>query len=196
MAQDVLELLDYLQWTKERSVNIVGISMGGMISLELAKAAPQRFCSMTLISTTSGRGNGEKKFSVSLPPVSVIHSLREIECIADMNDEQWTGVSTIGRLIAGRTLGFDSDEYRVNAVSELLFPPVYLDKKREGDPKGRYNRQIMQEVRTKILFAAFLSLIFPCRCLLSDIRSLEGRRSLGQWHKSERSLHIGSLPLN
>lgn len=148
MAQDVLELLDYLHWTKERSVNIVGISMGGMISLELAKAAPQRFCSMTLISTTSGRGNGEKKFSVSLPPVSVQHSHPRARVWIDlMFDWQWTGVSTIGRLIAGRTLGFDSDEYRVNAVSELLFPPVYLDKKREGDPKGRFNRQIMQEVR-------------------------------------------------
>jgi hypothetical protein len=51
-------------------------------------------------------------------------------------------------LLSGRTLGFDSDEYRVNAVSELLFPPKYLDEKRQGDPKGRYNRQIMQEVRT------------------------------------------------
>ena len=71
MAQDVLDLLEHLQWTAARSVHIVGISMGGMISLELAKAAPERFASMTLISTTSGRGNGEKPFSVSLPPVSV-----------------------------------------------------------------------------------------------------------------------------
>jgi pimeloyl-ACP methyl ester carboxylesterase len=72
MARDVLELLDYLQWTKDRSINVVGISMGGMISLELAKIIPERLCSMTLISTTSGRGNGEKSFSVSLPPVSRI----------------------------------------------------------------------------------------------------------------------------
>lgn len=70
MALDVLDLLDYLQWTKDRSVNVVGISMGGMISLELAKVAPERFCSMTLISTTSGRGKLEKPLTVSLPPVS------------------------------------------------------------------------------------------------------------------------------
>jgi pimeloyl-ACP methyl ester carboxylesterase len=70
MAQDVLDLLDHLDWTQPRSVHVVGISMGGMISLELAKAAPERIASLSLISTTSGRGNGEKPFSVSLPPVS------------------------------------------------------------------------------------------------------------------------------
>jgi pimeloyl-ACP methyl ester carboxylesterase len=75
MAQDVLDLLDHLQWTQVRSVNVVGISMGGMISLELAKAAPERISSLTLISTTSGRGNGEKSLSVSLPPVSAFSLL-------------------------------------------------------------------------------------------------------------------------
>lgn len=59
-------------------------------------------------------------------------------------------MSTIARLISGRTLGFDSDQYRVNRVSELLFPPAFLDQKREGDSKGRTNRQIMQEVSSQI----------------------------------------------
>lgn len=71
MAQDVLELLDYLQWTQKRSIHLVGISMGGMISLEIAKARPQLLASLTLLSTTSGRGNGEKPLTVSLPPVSL-----------------------------------------------------------------------------------------------------------------------------
>lgn len=35
MAQDTVELLDFIGWTKEREVNVVGVSMGGMISLEL-----------------------------------------------------------------------------------------------------------------------------------------------------------------
>ncbi|UZJ54100.1 hypothetical protein CBS101457_003420 [Exobasidium rhododendri] len=121
MALDVLDLLDYLEWTQARSVNVVGISMGGMISLELAKVIPERISSLTLISTTSGRGRGEKPYS-------------------------WKGVSSMGRMIGGRTLGFDSDEYRVNAVMELLFPPAFLDKKHEEDPKGRLNRQIMKEM--------------------------------------------------
>lgn len=32
MAEDVVVLLDYLKWTEERSVHVVGISMGGMIA--------------------------------------------------------------------------------------------------------------------------------------------------------------------
>ena len=32
MAEDVIELLDYLGWTRDRELNIVGISLGGMIA--------------------------------------------------------------------------------------------------------------------------------------------------------------------
>lgn len=35
MAKDVIELLDHVGWTGPRSVHVVGISMGGMISQEL-----------------------------------------------------------------------------------------------------------------------------------------------------------------
>lgn len=152
MAKDVLDLLEYLGWTKDHSVDLVGISMGGMISLELAKAAPSRFSSMTLISTTSGRGKMEKPLTVSLPPVSLLLIMtvkRENILYSSGLLLQWTGLSTFARLISGRTLGFDSDEYRVNRVSELLFPPAYLDQKRVGDSEERTNRQIMQEVRRK-----------------------------------------------
>lgn len=120
MALDILELADALGWTGK--LHLVGVSMGGMISLEMAKVVPERIASLTLLSTTSGRGNGEKHLSTSLPP--------------------WTGVSTIARLIAGRTMGFDSDAYRVNAVMELLFPPKWLDDKDARN--GKTNRDNMQ----------------------------------------------------
>jgi pimeloyl-ACP methyl ester carboxylesterase len=35
MAKDVVEVLDHIGWTSERSVHVIGISMGGMIAQEL-----------------------------------------------------------------------------------------------------------------------------------------------------------------
>jgi len=32
MSQDIVVLLDYVGWTSERSLHVVGISLGGMIA--------------------------------------------------------------------------------------------------------------------------------------------------------------------
>ncbi|CAM0140112.1 unnamed protein product [Umbelopsis sp. WA50703] len=53
LADDTIELLDYLGWNKD--INLVGISMGGMISLEVAYRTPQRLSSLILTSTTARR---------------------------------------------------------------------------------------------------------------------------------------------
>lgn len=53
MARDTIELLDHLEWKKD--INLVGISMGGMISLEVADRIPERLASLTLTSTTARR---------------------------------------------------------------------------------------------------------------------------------------------
>ncbi|KAG2199157.1 hypothetical protein INT47_009896 [Mucor saturninus] len=53
MAADTLDLLDHFGWNDK--VHLVGISMGGMISLELIYAEPTRFQSVALTSTTSKR---------------------------------------------------------------------------------------------------------------------------------------------
>ncbi|POM67267.1 Serine protease family S33 [Phytophthora palmivora] len=52
MAQDALALMDHLKWD---TAHVVGISMGGMISLELALAAPERVKSLSLMVTTRGK---------------------------------------------------------------------------------------------------------------------------------------------
>ncbi|KJX98653.1 alpha/beta-hydrolase like protein [Zymoseptoria brevis] len=51
MAKDIIEVLDHIGWTEDRSLHLVGISMGGMISQELGMLIPERICSLNLIST-------------------------------------------------------------------------------------------------------------------------------------------------
>ncbi|OQR87630.1 serine protease family S33 [Achlya hypogyna] len=51
LAQDALQLLDHLQWPQ---AHVVGMSMGGMISQELAHTAPHRVKSLALIVTSPG----------------------------------------------------------------------------------------------------------------------------------------------
>ncbi|CEP06822.1 hypothetical protein [Parasitella parasitica] len=67
MAVDALELLDHFHW--KSNVHLVGISMGGMISLEMADADPHRFQSLTLTSTTARR---------NLPTWTAISTLSKI----------------------------------------------------------------------------------------------------------------------
>eukprot|EP01133_Synstelium_polycarpum_P002628 gene2628-3022_t len=55
MALDTAELMDHLGWEK---AHIVGISMGGMISLELASTYPKRIASLALCVTHAGGGFG------------------------------------------------------------------------------------------------------------------------------------------
>jgi len=59
MAKDVIEVLDHVGWTDPRSVNLVGISLGGMISQEIACAIPERLASLSLLCTSSSVQNTE-----------------------------------------------------------------------------------------------------------------------------------------
>eukprot|EP00928_Gymnodinium_smaydae_P037452 TRINITY_DN25997_c0_g1_i1.p1 TRINITY_DN25997_c0_g1~~TRINITY_DN25997_c0_g1_i1.p1 ORF type:complete len:342 (+),score=17.29 TRINITY_DN25997_c0_g1_i1:140-1165(+) len=51
LAMDVLSLLSELQW---QTFHLVGISMGGMISLEMAARAPERLRSLVIMNTHAG----------------------------------------------------------------------------------------------------------------------------------------------
>lgn len=65
MARDSLALLDHLGWKSK--VHVVGLSMGGMISQELCRQDPDRFASLTLLSTISGGFFSLGLFVLSIP---------------------------------------------------------------------------------------------------------------------------------
>ncbi|CAO1639121.1 unnamed protein product [Sympodiomycopsis kandeliae] len=127
MAKDVLEVCDHLKWTEKNQLHITGVSMGGMISLEVAKQQPHRLASLTLLSTTSGRSQGQRNFIEGLPPVAAL--------------------STITRLLGGKILGLDSDQYRVQRLADTLFPPEWLDEPSPSHP-GRKRRQDIYDMFT------------------------------------------------
>ncbi|EAU82478.2 hypothetical protein CC1G_08229 [Coprinopsis cinerea okayama7 len=118
MAEDAICLLDYIGWTNDRELHVVGISLGGMISQELSYRIPHRIASLTLAVTTPGGHVWQ-----NLPPFSGVRSL-------------------------ARLLFTPDPVQKVPLVLEMLYPPEWLDSKAEGDDKGRTNREIQTEVNT------------------------------------------------
>ena len=59
MAKDAIALINHLKWTQ---CHVVGVSMGGMISLEFALLAPERVLSLTLLATHAGGLAGRAPF--------------------------------------------------------------------------------------------------------------------------------------
>lgn len=53
----------------------------------------------------------------------------------------------IGRLLGGKTLGLDSDEYRVHRVADTLFPKEWMDQPSKK-VEGKTNREVSYEVST------------------------------------------------
>lgn len=48
MAKDVIEIIDHIGWTKERELNVVGISMGGMIAQEVVSIASMQVLTLLI----------------------------------------------------------------------------------------------------------------------------------------------------
>ncbi|EJT98504.1 alpha/beta-hydrolase [Dacryopinax primogenitus] len=117
MADDVLKLLDYVGWNGKRSLNIVGLSLGGMIALELLDRIPERVISLLLAVTTAGS---------RLPWNNV---------------SPWKGTSTLTRML------LDKDPKNiVRLAMEMIFPVEWLDAKIDGDAEDQTNREAMRQM--------------------------------------------------
>ncbi|OJA19676.1 hypothetical protein AZE42_06952 [Rhizopogon vesiculosus] len=116
MAEDVIALLDYLDWTEERSVHVVGISLGGMIALELADRIPDRIISLSLIVTTAGG-----LFWQNMP--------------------SWKGSTALTRLLMT-----GDPEVKVPIIMDMLFPQEWLVAKATDDPEGRTNLEVQSAI--------------------------------------------------
>lgn len=122
MAQDAFELLQHVGWitdgSKKRSVHVAGVSMGGMIALEMAKQRPEVISSLTLISTAAGRRFRTPTY----------------------------GFTSLARVLGGRVLGFDSEQYRLNRLITTLFPATWLAQTSTKDPQKRTNQQVLYDM--------------------------------------------------
>ncbi|QRV75422.1 alpha/beta hydrolase family protein [Ceratobasidium sp. AG-Ba] len=104
MAEDVIVLLDYVGWTEQRQVHVVGVSMGGMVAQELATRIPQRIASM-LLAVTSAGGHVWNNF----PP--------------------WNGVSTLAKLTFTK-----DPATKVRMIMDMVFPLAWLAEPSSSDP--------------------------------------------------------------
>lgn len=100
MADDLLDLLDYIGWTDPRSVNVVGVSMGGMIALEFCRRHPERVAGALLQSTSPGNLH-------NLPP--------------------FRGLVAFSMAIGSGILGLTKPEDRALLMIRNMFPRSWLE---------------------------------------------------------------------
>ncbi|KAJ7591631.1 alpha/beta-hydrolase [Mycena floridula] len=116
MAEDAIALVDFLGWTEKRQLHIVGVSLGGMISQEVASRIPERIVSLTLTVTTPGGFPWN-----NLPP--------------------WAGTAALLRLL----MTLDPSR-KIPIAMTMLYPPSWLPQKSDSDPEGRTNREVQTEI--------------------------------------------------
>jgi pimeloyl-ACP methyl ester carboxylesterase len=112
MAKDALALIDHLKWPK---CHVVGVSMGGMISLEFALLAPERVLSLTLLATHAGGLAGRAPF------VGIHHILRSIV----IRDQHLQIENALAMLYGPKTLA-NPEKRAVRKNKKLLIILIFI----------------------------------------------------------------------
>ncbi|KAL0569643.1 hypothetical protein V5O48_012327 [Marasmius crinis-equi] len=147
MAEDVICLLDYLDWKGDHNVHVVGLSLGGMIAQELAMRIPERIVSLTLGVTT----RGGRPWS-NLPPWKGVSNLAKYTIPAyPQSLLVWlTSLAARARLTFTKEL-----QDKIPLLFDMLYPTSWIDELAEDDPEGRTNREI-QEIASSPLIKQLL----------------------------------------
>ena len=116
MAKDALAVLDHLGWKGSRSVHLCGLSMGGMITQELAALLDtQRFASMTLVSTSPGGLEALRLYATNLP----------------------RGLKLLASIFAAK-----SPRAQLDYGLQVLYPKSFLEKKGKRSAQGHRNDKL------------------------------------------------------
>jgi pimeloyl-ACP methyl ester carboxylesterase len=108
MAKDALALIEHLHWDQ---CHIVGVSMGGMIGLELALLAPHKLLSLSLLVTHAGG------LAAQAPFLGIYHLLRSFL----IRDEHLQIQNALEMLYSPKTLS-DHDKRKVSMhIESQLF---------------------------------------------------------------------------
>jgi pimeloyl-ACP methyl ester carboxylesterase len=83
MALDIVDVLDHVGWTESRQINLVGISMGGMIAQEVACAIPSRLQSLSLLCTSACVENTKSMYNTVQDVIGFFTPKTETRAISD-----------------------------------------------------------------------------------------------------------------
>lgn len=83
MALDVIEVINHVGWSAPRQLNIMGISLGGMIAQELACLVPTRVQSLSLLCTSSYVESGKTLTETAIERVKMFRPKTEDQAIQD-----------------------------------------------------------------------------------------------------------------
>lgn len=112
MAKDALALLEHLHW---KQCHVVGISMGGMIALELGLLAPEKLLSLTLLATHAGG------LSSRAPLIGIRHLLQSFS----LRDEHLLIENILNMLYSAKTLANVEKrqvrESHIHSLSKIVF---------------------------------------------------------------------------